>query len=92
MIRFVNMRTLKNGASKVVRQAKHGDVIVTVRGRPTAVLHAVTEEDLEDYLLAHSPKFLKSLEASYQEYRRKGGASLDALIAQTERDLARLPR
>jgi len=92
MIRFVNIRELKSRASAVIRASRKGDIIVTSRGKPTAVLHAVTEEDLEDYLLAHSPKFLNSLEASYREYRRKGGVPLDKLIAQTERDLARVRR
>lgn len=92
MVRFVNIRQLKNRTSEVVRHVGKGDVVVTLRGKPKAVLHAVTEEDLEDYLLAHSPKFLKSLEASYREYQRKGGVSLEALAAQTERELARLQR
>ena len=63
MIRFVNMRELKN-----------------------------REEDFEDYLLAHSQKFLKSLDASYREYNRKGGIPLEKLLAGTERELARLRR
>jgi prevent-host-death family protein len=92
MVKFVNIRELKNQTSEVVRKARHGDVVVTSRGKPTAVLHAITEEELEDYLLANSPKFLKSLERSYQEYQRKGGASLERLIADTERELARLRR
>jgi hypothetical protein len=34
--------------------------------------------------------FQKKLDAAYQEYRRKGGVSLEYLIAQNERELARL--
>ncbi len=92
MVQFVNVRELKNHLSQVIRRSHRGDVVVTSRGRPQAVLHAVREEDLEDYLLANSPKFLKSLEASYREYRAKGGISLQKLIARTERELARFQR
>ena len=92
MIRFVNVRELKSQASAVIRASRSGDIVVTSRGKPTAVLHAVSEMDLEDYLLAHSPKFLKSLQASYQGYRRKGGVLLERLLAETEQELGRLQR
>jgi len=61
-----------------------------LRGKPKVVLHAVTEDELEDYLLAHSPKFLQSLDASYKEHQKKGGSSLDSLLTETERELERL--
>ena len=76
MVHFVNVRELKNQTSAVIRLSRKGDVVVTARGKPTAVLHALREEDLEDYLLARSPRFLRSLEASYRDYKRKGGISL----------------
>ena len=92
MVQFVNIRELKNHMSEVIRRARKGYVVVTSRGKPTAVLHRISEEDLEDYLLANSPKFLKSLQASYEDYQHKGGMSLEKLVAQTERELARLQR
>ena len=92
MVQFVNIREMKNSLSEIIRRAKKGDVVVTSRGRPKAILHGVAEEDLEDYLFAHSKRFQKSLEASYREYKRKGGVSLETLIAQTEKELARLRR
>ena len=92
MVQFVNVRELKNRTSQVVRRAHRGDVVVTTRGKPTVVIHAVNGDELEDYLLAHSPKFLKSLELSYREYQRKGGIPLEKFLAQTERELGRLRR
>ncbi len=92
MIRFVNIRELKSRVSAVIRRSRKGDIVVTSRGKPTAVLHAVSENDLEDYLLAHSPRFLRSLQTSYRGYRRKGGVSLERLIAETERALVELQR
>lgn len=92
MVQFVNVRELKNRVSEVIRRARKGDVVVTSRGKPTVVLHAVADDELEDYLLAHSPRFLKGLERSYREYRRKGGVSVETLLAKTERELERLQR
>lgn len=92
MVQFVNVRELKNRASAVLRMSKRGDVVVTSRGKPTAILHAVSQEDLEDYLLAHSPKFQKTVQAAVRNYRRRGGISLEALIRETERELAKLHR
>ncbi len=93
MVQFVNIRKFKSQLSEVIRRSRRqGDVVVTSRGRPTAVLHAISEEDLEDYLLAHSQRFLKSVQASYRRYQRKGGLSLDKLIKQTERELSRVRR
>ena len=92
MVQFVNVRQLKNRVSEVIRRARKGDVVVTLRGKPTVVLHAVVADGLEDYLLAHSPKFIRSLERSYREHRRKGGVALEKLLAQTERELGRLQR
>ncbi len=92
MVQFVNVRELKNHASRVIRRAKRGDVVVTSRGKPTVVVHAVSGDGLEDYLLAHSPRFLKSLETSYREYRRKGGIALEKVLKEAEREIGRLQR
>ena len=90
MVQFVNVRELKSHLSKALRWTRKGDVVVTRHGKPAVVLHGVSESDFEDYLLAHSAAFQKSLDASYREYKRKGGVSLDSLIAKTEKELARL--
>ena len=75
-MKFANIRELKNKTSEVLREAKKGDVIITSRGKPTAVITAVTEEDFEDYLLEKSVKFQKALEDARLEYEDKGGISL----------------
>lgn len=92
MVQFVNIREVKIHLSQFIVRAGKGDVVITSRGKPQAVLHKVTSEDLEDYLLAHSKKFLKSLSASYREYKQKGGTSLNKLIKQVERPVARVHR
>ncbi len=37
MVEFVNIRKLKNGLSAILRRTKKTDVVVTSRGRPTAI-------------------------------------------------------
>ena len=75
-MKFANIRELKNKTSEILREAKKGDVVITSRGKPTAVITAVTEEDFEDYLLEKSPKFQKALEDARLEYQEKGGISI----------------
>ncbi len=92
MVQFVNVRELKNRTSEVIRRTRKGDVVVTLRGKPTVVLHLIRGDDLEDYLLSRSAKFIKSLKTSYAGYRQKGGVSLEKLLRKTERAIARLHR
>ncbi len=75
-MKFANIRELKNKTSEILREAKKGDVVITSRGKPTALITAVTEEDFEDYLLEKSPKFQKALEDARLEYQEKGGTSI----------------
>ena len=74
---FVNVRELKLHTSQVLKRVgKRGWAIVLRHGKPTAALIPLTEDDIEDLVL-RSPKFLKSLKASHQEYRRKGGMAIE---------------
>jgi len=75
-MKFANIRELKNKTSEILREAKKGDVVITSRGKPTAVITAVTEEDFEDYILEKSVKFQKALEDARLEYIEKGGISM----------------
>ncbi len=50
MVQFVNVRKLKNSLSEVIRRTKRSDVVVTSRGKPTAILHSISEEELEEIL------------------------------------------
>ena len=74
-MKFTNVRELKNKTSEILRKAQKGDVIVTSRGKPTAVIIGVSEEDFEDYLLERSPTFQKAIEKDRKEYLAKGGIS-----------------
>jgi exonuclease V gamma subunit len=61
------------------------------RERLRRVAHKLLRLD-NDHALARSKRFQKSVKDSYREYKRKGGVSLETLIAQTERELAHRAR
>ena len=47
----------RNYFSRALKEAEKDVVIVTRRGKPVAAIQAISEEDLEDYLLERSEKF-----------------------------------
>jgi len=51
MVQFSNIRELKNHTSEVIRKTRKGDVIITSHGKPKAILHAVSDKELEAYFL-----------------------------------------
>jgi prevent-host-death family protein len=59
---------LKNHASRLLRRVMGGEpVIVTFRGKPAAALLPLREEDLEDFLIEHSPKLRRLIRKAEQD-------------------------
>jgi antitoxin (DNA-binding transcriptional repressor) of toxin-antitoxin stability system len=54
-MKLASVKDVKNNLSEYLKQAEQEDVIITKNGRPTAVLHHLGEDELEDYLLEHDP-------------------------------------
>ena len=71
-MKYASLRELKNQTSAVVRETAHGDVIVTSRGRPVALLQELGEADLEDYLLYSAPGLRREIERRWRACRRGG--------------------
>ncbi len=88
-MRFVSVRQLKANPSEFLRLAAKGEtVVVATRGKPTAVLRAITEEELEDYLLENSPR-IRRLVAEGERDRRAGRVTpLEKYIARLRRRVA----
>lgn len=79
-MQFVNVRELKVNTSKVLNRVRRGeDIVVTLRGKPEAAVIRLTEEMIEEFLIARNPALRRSIEAAYQEYKRKGGISADEM-------------
>lgn len=51
----------KNQFSRTLNEAKKDVVIVTRRGKPVAAIQAVSEDDIEDFLLERSEKFWRMI-------------------------------
>ena len=84
MVQFVNMRELKIHASHVIRRSRRGDVVVTVRGKPQAVIHAVDEVGLEEYLAEHSPIFLRKMKKAIQEAQKGKTYSYEEVFGKSQ--------
>ncbi|OGF54727.1 MAG: hypothetical protein A2Z21_00955 [Candidatus Fraserbacteria bacterium RBG_16_55_9] len=86
-LKFVNVTELHDKVSEILRNLEKQDVIVTYRGRPKALIRPMTESDLEDYVLAHHPRFQRALETAYQDVKANRISSLEDLIVQTKEEL-----
>ena len=47
MLQFVNVREFKTKTDAVLRRLERSDVILTLRGKPRALLRKVSEKDIE---------------------------------------------
>ena len=75
-MRVVPLNEVKNRLSTYLKLAMREDVVVTKNGRAVAVLHGVTDEDLEDYLFESDPSFIARIESLRRQYQREGGTEL----------------
>jgi prevent-host-death family protein len=76
-MKFANVRELKNKTSEILRKAEKEAVIITSKGKPRAMVTAISEEDFADYLLETSDRLQNILAEALTEYHSKGGIPLD---------------
>jgi prevent-host-death family protein len=69
-MKFAAIRDLQIKASDVVKKAEHEPVIITVHGKPKAVLTAIREEDLEDFLFENSPYLRSRIEKGIRDVKK----------------------
>lgn len=84
-MRFAGIKELKHKTMDILKQSKKSDIIITAHGKPMAVLHHVTEEDLHDYVIENDPAFKSRIEEAAAEYAVSGGISVDAMIKKLEK-------
>jgi prevent-host-death family protein len=78
-MRVVPLNEVKNRFSVYLEMSKREDIVVTKNGRAAAVLHGVTDEDLEDYLFESDPRFIARIESLRRTYRREGAVTLESV-------------
>ncbi|MBU0479455.1 type II toxin-antitoxin system prevent-host-death family antitoxin [bacterium] len=79
------MKELKQKTRELLKAAKKEDIIITAHGKPTAVLHHVDADDLEDYLFENDPAFKRKIEESWREYLAVGGTPIEKTIEDLEK-------
>jgi antitoxin (DNA-binding transcriptional repressor) of toxin-antitoxin stability system len=88
-MRYAGVKELKQKTMGILKEAEKGDIIITAYGKPAAVLHHVTEEDVADYLIENDPEFRSKIEDAYAEYLRLGGTEAGELVRKLEKRHAR---
>jgi prevent-host-death family protein len=72
----IGIKELKNTASRVLEEVEAGErVVVTKRGRPTAVIMSM--EDAEDFVLAHAEEFAEMRLRGRRQHAAGETVSLD---------------
>jgi hypothetical protein len=84
-MRFAGIKELKHRTMDILKESEETDVIITAYGKPTAILHHITEEELADYLIENDPAFRNRIEEAFVEYSANGGITADALIKKLEK-------
>jgi len=84
-MRFAGVKELKHNTMDILKESKQRDIIITAYGKPKAILHHITEDDLADYLIENDPAFKTRIEKAYAEYRLHGGVSVDTVIERLEK-------
>lgn len=79
-MKIASVKEVKDNLSQFLKNAEKEDVIITKNGTPTAVLHHLGEDEIEDYVLEHDPKFRRKIEKRWKAYLQRGGRSLEELL------------
>jgi prevent-host-death family protein len=79
-VKIASVKEVKDNLSRFLKRAEQEDVVITKNGRPTAVLHHLADDELEDYLLEHDPKFKRKIEQRWKDYLEKGGVPLEQVL------------
>ena len=79
-MKLASVKDVKNKLSDYHKKAEREDIIITKNGRPTAVLHHLGEDDLEDYVVEHDSKFRKIIEKRWGAYSTRGGRPLEKVL------------
>jgi len=79
-MRYAGVKELKQRTMDLLRESERGDIIITAYGKPAAILHHVTEEDVADYLIENDPEFRSKIEKAYAEYLSLGGIEAGELL------------
>lgn len=81
-MKVANTVELKNKTNELLRDVVKGEpVIITYRGKPAASLTRLTEDDLEDFILEHSPSIRRKIAKAEADIKAGKVISLEDYLA-----------
>ena len=84
-MRFAGVKELKQKTMDILKKSEEEDIIITVYGKPMAILHHINEDDLADYLIENDPAFKTRIKEAFTQYETQGGITVEAMIRKLER-------
>jgi prevent-host-death family protein len=87
-MKFINSRELNIKTAEILREAKKDDLIITIRGKPAAILQSFSEGDLEDYILGKIIE--KKMKKNPDDFLSEEAEGLDSLRLATEKELGKI--
>lgn len=69
-MKIVPLRDLRVWSSELVKQAQKEPVIITLNGRPIAVLFRIKEGELETILSQYDSKIQSRFKRDYKQYQK----------------------
>jgi prevent-host-death family protein len=86
-MRVANTVDLKNKTNKLLAEVMKGNpVIITFRGKPAASILPLTEDDLEDFIIEHSPSIREKIKLAEEDIRRGRVVSLDDYLSSQDEE------
>lgn len=81
MVQFVNIREFKTNTESVLKQLERSDIVLTIRGKPEALLHKISERDLslEEEFTSEEWEKLEKLARGPGKVYRTGASFLKSL-------------
>jgi hypothetical protein len=77
---FRSAKDLKDRLPRVLRDAQKGDVVITMRGTPTAILRRFSAAELEAVVLLQSPAVRRRVKRALAQAQSGKGVDLEVLM------------
>lgn len=82
-IQYRTMKDLKEKTPSVLRAAQRGDVVITLRGEPKALLRQISKDELEGMQLLESKRVRQLLAQAVSDVKAGRTVPLDELLERT---------
>lgn len=82
-IQYRTMKDLKEKTPAVLRAAQRGDVVITLRGEPKAVLRRISKDELEGLQLLESKRVRQLLAQAIRDAKAGRSVPFEELLART---------